>query len=349
MKAKKQKSGNWRVQLYCGRTPEGKQIIKSFTAPTKREAEALALDYKARGATPTVTTLRVALRAYIAAREHVLSPATLRNYESLERQCEKRIPDLLATRVDAVTAQRLQLAVNTLSSDLAPTSVSTIFVLLTGVLRAQGIEVGRVVLPKVPPRRTFIPTLDLARQIFFASRGTELELPIILAASGLRAGEICAVHPEDLSGDVLHVCRDTVKNRDGVYVEKPPKTFTSDRYVRLPSGVGAAIRAQGYVTLRTPESLSQRHSLWLKSCGFPHFRLHDWRHYMVSSLHSSGLPDAFIMQMGGWSSPRVMNGVYRHLMADGLPDMVEKATSCLEDLLPDDHNKEPALSGEAAG
>ena len=76
------------------------------------------------------------------------------------------------------------------------------------------------------------------------------------------------------------------------------------------------------------------HRRFLKKHGYPHFRLHDWRHFMVSSLHAAGLSDAFIQQMGGWTSERVMKGVYRHLMADGVPAMAEKATACLSDLLP---------------
>ena len=47
-KAKKTKAGSWRIQLYLGRDPNGKQIIKSITAPTKREAEAKALEAEGR-------------------------------------------------------------------------------------------------------------------------------------------------------------------------------------------------------------------------------------------------------------------------------------------------------------
>ena len=44
MKATKQKSGKWRVQLYLGKDPNGKKIIKSFTAPTKRAAMDAAME-----------------------------------------------------------------------------------------------------------------------------------------------------------------------------------------------------------------------------------------------------------------------------------------------------------------
>lgn len=40
--ATKLKSGNWRCVAFLGKDKEGRQIRKSFTAPTKKEAEALA-------------------------------------------------------------------------------------------------------------------------------------------------------------------------------------------------------------------------------------------------------------------------------------------------------------------
>ena len=38
-KAKKLPSGKWRVQVFLGKDAEGKQIRRSITAPTKKEAE----------------------------------------------------------------------------------------------------------------------------------------------------------------------------------------------------------------------------------------------------------------------------------------------------------------------
>ena len=45
-KAKKLKSGNWRCLAYVGKDKNGKRKYKSFTAPTKKEAELMALTYE---------------------------------------------------------------------------------------------------------------------------------------------------------------------------------------------------------------------------------------------------------------------------------------------------------------
>ena len=43
--AKKLPSGNWRVQVFVGVDENKKRIYKSFTAPTKKQAEYAALPW----------------------------------------------------------------------------------------------------------------------------------------------------------------------------------------------------------------------------------------------------------------------------------------------------------------
>lgn len=343
-KAKKQKSGKWRIQIFLGRDPSGKQIIKSFTAGSKREAEALAADYMARGAKPTKETVEDAIAEYIADRRAVLSPASVRSYEANFRILKAQAPALMGTRLDAVDNRKAQNLINQLTQKYSPSSVHAFYATFSIAMNAKKVNIGDCLLPRIPRGEKFIPTLALARRIFAAAKGTELELPIILAAAGLRAGEICGLHPEDFSGDIVHISRDMVARPDGTYIEKPPKTPTSDRFVRLPAGVGDLVAQRGYITHRTPDKLSMAHRRFLAENGFPHFRLHDWRHFMVSSLHAAGCSDAFIMSQGGWSSDFVMKRVYRHLMEDSASAMADKAAAHLGALLPAD----PAAPEDAA-
>ena len=44
MKAKKLPSGRWRCQVYLGKDKNGKNIYKSVTADTRKEAEYLAAE-----------------------------------------------------------------------------------------------------------------------------------------------------------------------------------------------------------------------------------------------------------------------------------------------------------------
>lgn len=54
----------------------------------------------------------------------------------------------------------------------------------------------------------------------------------------------------------------------------------------------------------------------MKRSGVPPFRFHDLRHYCASIQHALGIPDAYIMQRGGWQSDAILKDVYRHTMDD---------------------------------
>ena len=333
-KAKKTKAGSWRVQLYLGRDPNGKQMIKSITAPTKREAEAKALEYKTRGVVPSRDTVENAISEYIEIRTAIISPATLRNYKAAERALKKRFPVLMATKVDAVDDRKAQSLINELTKVYSPDSVRFYFDLFEMSLRARGIRFTTCTYPTVPKKERYIPTTEEAMEILKAAQGTSLEIPILLAACGLRAAEICALTPEDITGNVVHVHRAKVSGTDGKYQIKSPKTSSSDRYIKIPPELADMIRDQGYAAKIRPDSLSSSHKKFLERNGFPHFRLHDWRHYMASSLHAIGCSDAFIQQMGGWSSDYTLKRVYRHLMVDSAATMSDKATANVAALMP---------------
>jgi hypothetical protein len=53
---------------------------------------------------------------------------------------------------------------------------------------------------------------------------------------------------------------------------------------------------------------------------------------MVSALHAAGVPDAYIMQRGGWSSDGVMKSVYRHTLADHDDKAVQATIAHFEEL-----------------
>ena len=70
----------------------------------------------------------------------------------------------------------------------------------------------------------------------------------------------------------------------------------------------------------------------INSTGLPHFRFHDLRHYCASIQHAIGIPDAYIMQRGGWGSDGVLKEVYRHAMSDKENEMNTKANDNFNNL-----------------
>ena len=96
-------SGSWRVQLYAGKTPDGKRRYLSFTANTKKEAEYQALQYqlhyKEVSRDPASMTLNEAMEKYIASKDGILSPSTIRGYENIRRNNLKGLMPLALNRI----------------------------------------------------------------------------------------------------------------------------------------------------------------------------------------------------------------------------------------------------------
>ena len=79
MKATKLPSGNWRCRAYDNNTKK----CKSFTAPTKKEAEYLAHEWLS-GNTQKKNVSRESVgqcvKNYIDSKENILSPSSIRGY-----------------------------------------------------------------------------------------------------------------------------------------------------------------------------------------------------------------------------------------------------------------------------
>ena len=92
--AKRLPSGSWRCQAYAGKDESGKRIYKSFTAPTKKEAELMAAQYAIERETYSDEKnllLKTAMERYNKAKENVLSPSTMRGYVQYAAKMDKRM------------------------------------------------------------------------------------------------------------------------------------------------------------------------------------------------------------------------------------------------------------------
>ena len=111
--AKKLPSGSWRVQVYAGKDANGKLQYRSFTRPTKKEAEYEALQwqlhYKEVNRDTTAMTLAEAMDKYIASKDGILSPSTIRGYDIIRRE---HLKGLMELRLNRLTPVLIQEAIN---------------------------------------------------------------------------------------------------------------------------------------------------------------------------------------------------------------------------------------------
>ena len=66
--------------------------------------------------------------------------------------------------------------------------------------------------------------------------------------------------------------------------------------------------------------------------GIQRFPLHKLRHYYASMAHAQGIPEAYILEQGGWASSNVMKKIYRHAMEEERKRMAERAIKHMEEI-----------------
>ncbi len=318
-RAKKLPSGNWRVNLYIGTDPDGKKKYKSFTAPTKKEAEYQAAEYtlvRKEKTKPHALTVGEAIDRYIDNKSKILSPSTIVGYRKIRRT---NFQGLMDKKLEQLTQELVTKEVNKDAGRLSPKSVSNAHGLLTSVLKEYAPDIHLTTrLPakvkndiKIPSHEELQELLDRARE-----KDKEIYCAVIMAAyMGLRRSEICAIEAEDVTGDIVRINKALVLDQDGQWIVKAPKSYSGRRDLQAPKPVLEAIAALGVTSGRlfqsSPSAIeSKYHRL------FPPCRFHDLRHYYASVMLALGIPDKYAMERMGHSTPNMLKAVYQHTMKD---------------------------------
>lgn len=320
--AKKLPSGSWRCQVFSHRDKNGKRVYKSFTAPTKKQAELLAAQYMNDVNTKKTGTITVedAINRYITSKTGVLSPSTIRGY----RQMQGKYYDSLAPMdIFRITTEDLQLFVSGITGTVSAKTVSNAYGLLSSAITMfRPDAVFRVSLPKKIRKKNHAPSSSDIQALFLAAEG-DIQVCIALAAFGsMRRGEICALKYSDISGNTISVHADMVENEHNKFEYKEiPKTSDSVRTVILPEAVIGLINAlechdDGFIIHRTPNAVTHAFTRLRNRQGLT-ICLHDLRHYYASIGAVLGVPDTYLSQFGGWRpGSSVMKEVYQGTMKD---------------------------------
>lgn len=331
--ARKLPSGSWRVRVYDYTDSSGAKHYRSITASTKKQAEKLAAEYTGSGDRSTADmTFGECADQFIKRRTPVLSATTIREYTGYT---ERYLQSVTGIKISRIKQDDIQREVNRLALTLSPKTVRNVHGFISTVLATYRPDMAlHTVLPKKVPTKLYIPTEDEVKRLMAAVRGTDMELPILLAAFGpMRRGEICALRAENISGSVVHVCENMVLDKDKNWIIKSTKSYAGDRFIDYPAFVSkmwADIPTGKVVAVPHPDSISHRFEHILKRAELPHFRFHDLRHYSASIQHALGIPDAYIMERGGWKNDSVLKQVYRHTLSDKAKEINNKVNSYFE-------------------
>lgn len=316
--ARKLKSGSWRVLVYDYTDEDGKRKYKSFTAPTKKQAELAAAQYNAsEKQSRTNITVRDALERYITAKDGVLSPSTIKGYRQMQKADYGQIESVDVYRL---TTERMQQFVTSLVNEgKSPKTVANIYGLLSSsVTMFRPDVVFHVSLPKRSKRKKDAPSDAQVQQLFSAADG-ELKVSIALAAfGGLRRGEICALRYEDVTGNVISVHADMVQDSEYQFHYKDiPKTSDSIRLVTVPDGVIELLgqgRPDEFIVKSNPNMITHRF-IYLRDKLNLDIRFHDMRHYFASIGAALNIPDIYLSDFGGWGrNSSIMRSVYQNIL-----------------------------------
>ena len=320
--ARKLPSGSYRVNLFVG-MEDGKRKYKSFTAPTKKEAELLAAQYNMdRKEKPkSELTVKEAIERYISTKTNVFSPSTIKNYRIYLRNDYKAIEDV---RICDLTEGKIQAWINDFSRNHAPKTVKNVYYLFVPAVEecAKGTDT-EAKLPAAVKYEANIPTQAEIESLiaYFEQRPDYHTAIMVCAVMGLRRGETCALEYSDiLKNGKLRVNKALALDDQKNWILKYPKTKDGSRELALPDFLKARMlelkdenSKDNRIFHFNPNQLTDNFCHARRKLGFD-FRLHDLRHYYASVMLMLNTPDLYAMKRMGHSTPTMLKRVYQHLM-----------------------------------
>lgn len=303
--------------------------------PTMKEAERL-IDEKIKSSGSLITkkldiTFDEAARDYINIKKAPLSPSTIAGYERLKRYVPDWFKKMQIADIENYHIQKM------LNEYMVGKSTKTVKNMVGFVNPVIHLYKPRMVIELTLPQEIakdeeYIPTDEDIKKIMDYAKGTRFEIPLILAAFGLRRSEICALEMTDLNGSILTINKAKVLDENRNWIVKTTKTTASARKITLPDNVVAKINELGMYD-GCPDTINEFLSRALVMLDIEHFSLHKMRHYFATKM-STILPEADVLALGGWekSNNTVMKTVYRHSNIQRNKEMQQKAANAMKDL-----------------
>lgn len=242
------------------------------------------------------------------------------------------VPALGAQRIASVRKTEVQGFVKGLEAKgLAPGSVRNIYDVLFRLLEAavEDRVIGsspckRIALPKDHDDEVDVPTLDAVQAVTAALGERWQVLPVVLAGSGLRAGELLGLRRDDvdLKAGTIRVERQRLQSN----AIAPLKSKSSRRTVPVGKVVTKALAAhllqfpasdEGLFVDEAGEPLTYRRwkgllSAATKAAGVE-LTSHSFRHFAASALISGGASVKQVQTFLGHGSPVITLRTYAHL------------------------------------
>lgn len=352
-KAFKLPSGSWCIKPYShsepvyntdgspamqNGKPKLKRVYKTFTGSTKKEVELAAaqftlqreeeLENKPKEKSDyTLLPLTELIDKYIDSRTVLnRSPTTIQDYRCIQRN---GFQDLMQIPIKDMDQELLQESVNMEAqrpcrkkkATLSPKRLQNEWSLIASVIRKYTSTLDdalrNIELPDVPDR---VPDLIPAEVLLPAIKGTDLELPVLLAAwLSFTMSEIRGLtKSKSISGDHIRIAEVVVVVGGQDLRKDTAKNKYRNRTHRIPPYIKQLIDKVPGDKL-VPLTEAQLYHRWIKFLddhNFHHMTFHDLRHLNASVMAALRVPDKYAQERGGWKSDKVMKKVYTQTFSE---------------------------------
>lgn len=322
--AEKLPSGSYRCRVMVN----GQK--KSFTAPTKREAEQAALEYKigllAEENEKPEITIRKAIDEYLTLKSGVLSPASVRGHRIKQRCYLQSIMDIPLSELSVSAIQR---AINT--EKCSPKTIRETWALIRPALKRYSVSYD-VSLPAVQSDEHAFLSAEEIPVFLKEAEGSKYEIAFLLALHSLRVSEILGLRWEnvDLEKQSITVRGATLFDENNKLVNKPTNKNRSSRRTipimipRLFQLLSDAERTSEFVVIANPNSIRASANKICRKANLPEVGTHGLRHSFCSLAYKLGISEKVTMQLGGWSDYGTMRKIYTHIAQADISDSVQQ-------------------------
>ena len=322
--AEKLPSGSYRCRVMVN----GQK--KSFTAPTKREAEQAALEYKVgllaeENEKPEIT-IRKAIDEYLTLKSGVLSPASMRGHRIKQRCYLQSIMDIPLSKL---SVSAIQHAINT--EKCSPKTIRETWALIRPALKRYSVSYD-VSLPAVQSDEHAFLSAEEIPVFLKEAEGSKYEIAFLLALHSLRVSEILGLRWEnvDLEKQSITVRGATLFDENNKLVNKPTNKNRSSRRTipimipRLFQLLSDAERTSEFVVIANPNSIRASANKICRKANLPEVGTHGLRHSFCSLAYKLGISEKVTMQLGGWSDYGTMRKIYTHIAQADISDSVQQ-------------------------
>ena len=321
-------SGNWRVYL------EREQQSVTAETPEACKAQAIAIRKQweideAAGLhipPPQVTTLHSVLSDYITSREPVRSPSTIDGYNNILRN---RFKDYMDLDVHAIDFQKM-INDEVLKGVSAKTIINA-WGLVRSSLEHSKIQIERPTLPRASRADRSWLDFNQIKLFLSAIRGSEYELPALLALHSLRKSELLGLRfsDYDASKNLIRVKGALLKTSVGYVYSELNKTDSSSRdipiiiprltellnniiYNNTLSSSLSSRDANSFIVEQPRDGIYKAINQACLNAGLPPVGIHGLRHSFASLAYHLGWKKMTTMQVGGWHNSKVLDAIYTH-------------------------------------